>query len=80
MTIADLTTFLGWATVINFGLLLLATLSIATMRGMISGVHSRLFGLKEEDLTKDYFSYLANFKILVLVLNFTPYIVLRFLM
>ena len=77
MTIEALTEFLGWATVINIAILLLSTLAMITMRKAITGVHSRLFGLDEKDLGRAYFQYLAQYKIVIIVFNITPYIALK---
>lgn len=77
MTIEVLTELLGWASVINIVILLLSTLSLIAMRGAISGIHSKLFGLDEKDLGRAYFQYLAQYKIAIIVLNIAPYIALK---
>ena len=69
--------FLGWCTVINMGMLILATLALVTMRGWMSGVHARMSGLDETDLSRAYFQYLAQYKIAIFVFNLVPYIALR---
>ncbi len=71
------TTFFGWATVINFVFLTVATISIVTMRGFISGMHGKMFGLDPVDLSRAYFQYIAQFKIAVIVFSLTPYIALK---
>jgi hypothetical protein len=77
MTTATLTELLGWASVINMTLLVLTTAMVVAMRGTISKIHSRLFGLEEKDLGRAYFQYIAQYKIAVIVLNIAPYIALR---
>lgn len=72
-----LTELLGWCTVINFGLLLIAGSALAIMRGPMSRIHSRLFGLDEVDLARAYFQYLAQYKIATIVLNLVPYVALK---
>lgn len=76
-TMETLTTFFGWCSAINIGLLMLTSLSLLVMRGTITKIHSKLFGLSEEDLARAYFQYLAQFKIAVIVFNLVPYIALR---
>ena len=71
------TEFLGWCTVINFGLLLLATLVLTGMRGRIVQIHERMLGLNEEDLLRAYAQYLAQYKIAIIVLSLVPYIALK---
>ena len=77
MTIETLTELLGWASIINIAILLFSTVLLIAMRGAISKVHSKLFGLDEKDLGRAYFQYLAQYKIAIIVLNITPYIALR---
>ncbi len=77
MTIEALTELLGWASVVNITILLLSTLALIIMRGAITGIHSKLFGLDEKDLGRAYFQYLAQYKIAIIVLNISPYIALK---
>ncbi len=77
MTTESLTVFLGWASVVNIAVLMLSTLMLIAMRGAISKIHSRLFGLDEKDLGRAYFQYLAQYKIAIIVLNIAPYIALK---
>jgi hypothetical protein len=69
--------FLGWCTVINFGLLFIAAISLMTMRNWIAPMHSRMFKISEEDLLRYYFQYVGNYKLLVITLNLVPYIALK---
>ena len=77
MTIEALTELLGWASVINIAILFFSTLGVISMRGAITGFHSKLFGLDEKDLGRAYFQYLAQYKIAIIVLNIAPYIALK---
>ena len=77
MTLETVTAILGWASVVNIAILLLSTLGLIAMRGTITGIHSRLFGLDDKDLGRAYFQYLAQYKIAIIVLNIAPYIALR---
>jgi len=77
MTIEALTELLGWASVLNIVVLMLSTVTLIAMRGVISNIHSRLFGLDEQDLGRAYFQYLAQYKIAIIVLNIAPYIALK---
>ena len=77
MTLESLTSFLGWCTLINSFLLVLTTVMLFIARDWVSGVHSRMFGLDKTELSLAYFKYLAYFKIVVLVFNFTPYVSLK---
>lgn len=77
MGIETLTTFLGWCTVINGGMLILASLTVVSMRGTISGIHGRMFGLSEAIAAHEYFRYLAEYKIMIFIFNLVPYIALK---
>ncbi|MDG2175440.1 MAG: hypothetical protein P8M72_04815 [Gammaproteobacteria bacterium] len=61
---------------INIAILLLSTLALISMRGVITRIHSSLFGLDEKDLGRAYFQYLAQYKIVIIVFNITPYLAL----
>ncbi|WP_372724105.1 DUF6868 family protein [Immundisolibacter sp.] len=76
-SIETLTTFLGWSTVINFGVLTVAAILLILMRGPISTLHARMFSLDEAELSRAYFQYLAQYKIAIFVFNLAPYIALK---
>ncbi len=75
-SLETLTAFFGWCTVINIGLLMVAAVVLGLMRGPISQIHAKMFNLNESDLSREYFRYLAQYKIAVLVLNLVPYVAL----
>jgi hypothetical protein len=75
-----LAAFLGWCTLINLGMLMFATLMLASMRASVSRIHGSMFGLEEADLSRAYFQYLAQYKILVFVFNLVPYLALRIML
>lgn len=76
-SIQTLTTFFGWCSLITVGILFLSSAALLLMRGFLTGLHSKMFGLNQEDLARAYFQYLAQFKIAVIVFNLAPYIALR---
>jgi hypothetical protein len=45
--------------------------------GPIKRLHAKMFGLSEEDLSRAYFQYLAQYKIAIFVFNLAPYLALR---
>ena len=77
ITISQLTELLGWASVINVGYLLLATLVLMFMRGTISSIHSKMLNIDEKELSSKYFDFLSNYKIVTLVFMVAPYIALK---
>jgi len=78
-SIETITAFFGWCTIINYGILIFITIFIVLMRGWMSGIHSKMFVLSEEDLSRAYFQYLAQYKIAIFFFNFAPYVALKIL-
>jgi len=76
-TLEAVTAYFGWTTVINFVLLFVSSIMVITIRGAISRIHGRMFGLEAADLSRAYFQYIAQYKIAIIVLSLTPYIALR---
>jgi hypothetical protein len=76
MTLDQLREFFGWCTVVNFGLLLFYTVAILAAGRRIAGLHGRLFHLSEGELPRAYYHYIAFYKLLVLALNFAPWLAL----
>ena len=77
MTTETLTQFFGWVSVIYIAVLFISTILVIVMRGPISKLHSKIFGLDQKDLGRAYFQYLAQYKIAMIVLNIAPYIALK---
>ena len=68
--------FLGWCTIINVGLLAISAMVMMVMRGPISRLHGRMFGLSEEDVLRAIYRYLAQYKIGIILFNLVPYLAL----
>ncbi len=77
MNIETIREFLGWCTVINFGLMAFGLVKLLLIRDWASGVHTKMFGLDEASVRGAYFQYFVNYKIAILVFNLGPYIALR---
>jgi Family of unknown function (DUF6868) len=77
MTLETLTEFLGWVSIINIAVLLISGILVIVMRGFISKIHSKFFGLEQKDSGLAYFQYLGQYKIATIVLNIAPYIALK---
>lgn len=69
--------FIGWCTVINIGILLIATIFLVLTRAPILKIHAKLFELSQADLSLSYFQFLGQYKLAIYVLNLAPYIALR---
>lgn len=77
MNVETFRDFLGWCTAINFGVLILMTLSIGLLRHKIGRLHSRMFGFDESHLPLEFYRFIAYYKMAVLIFNLVPYLALR---
>lgn len=76
MNIEQLTELFKWMTLINIGLLLFSTFSVMVMKSIMVKIHSKIFGLTETQISVAAYVYLGLFKVLIIVFNIVPYIVL----
>ena len=77
MTIAQLTELLGWASLMNIGYLIFASLLLASMRTTIIAMHSKMFDVPQDALPEIYFKFLANYKTISLIFCVFPYLALK---
>jgi hypothetical protein len=77
MTIEELTTLLGWCSVINIGVLALSGLVVVALKDVNVKIHSGMFGVDPTNLPSTYFQYLGNYKIAIIVLNLAPWVSLK---
>ncbi|MDX2469547.1 MAG: hypothetical protein QNL04_03105 [SAR324 cluster bacterium] len=66
--------FFFWCFVINFGLYTFSALAILIFKGLVVTIHQKLFGFDEATTLKEMHRYLAKFKLLVIIFNFTPWL------
>lgn len=69
--------FLAWCSVINIGMLLLSTIMLLFMRDWVITIHAKMTGVSEAELPRIYLEFLGNYKMLIIIFNIVPYIVLR---
>ena len=77
MTIASLTAFFGWMTILNLGLFVISAFFTLVLRDWAAGLHSRMFRIEKDKVIQIYFSFLGTYKIALIVLNLVPYLALR---
>jgi len=75
-TIDVIREFFGWCSVINMGLLLLLVIIMVSLHDRIARIHAKMFNLDEHHVSRIYFQYLAQYKILIIVFNIIPYFAL----
>lgn len=76
-TIELIVSVLGWCTVINLCILMAAAMLLNFAQGCVVSIHSKLTHVSADKLPTLYFSYLANYKIAILVFNLVPYLALK---
>lgn len=69
----SLISFLGWSTVINMAILALSVIMITVMKQPIRNLHAKITQVSEEKLDEFYLSFLGNYKLAIIFLNFVPY-------
>ena len=74
---AGILKFLGWMTVVNFGLLLYWWGMIAFAHDWVYKMHSRWFKISQSDFDNAQYKLMGMFKLLFFIFNLVPYLVLR---
>jgi hypothetical protein len=74
MDLQILERFFFWSMVVNAGIYTLSAIAVVALRGFVYKVHQKLFGLDEDAVAKAVVNYLGNYKLLITVFNFTPWI------
>lgn len=74
MDLQTLTHFFMWCTILNGGLLLLATVACIAMPDFMYRVHRRMFPMSREAFTVILYCFLGLLKVLFLVFNVIPWV------
>lgn len=79
ISMATLTTFLGWCTVINIGIILVffLTMSIVSKDGFFIRLSMRVFGNSKEETLATLFSVFMHYRLLFAMFNLVPYVALK---
>ena len=76
MNIDLLQDFFFWSMIINSAIYVISALATMFLRGFMCAVMKKVFDYDKEDSLKAVQRYLANYKLLITVFNFTPWIVI----
>ena len=76
MDINMLCVFFKWCTIINFGLLILMFLMLASAGELIYRIHSKWFPMPKETFNVVIYSFLGVYKIVFFIFVLVPYIAL----
>lgn len=80
MSLAELTRFFAWFTLLNYSLMLVSWLIYISIKDIALNVHSSTMGIAKEELPRLYFQYFSIYKVLILTFGLVPYLVLRFVL
>ena len=76
MDLEILQEFFFWCMVVNSGIYIFTAIAVVVARDLVCRIHKKLFGLDEDAVIKSIQNYLATYKLLITVFNFTPWIVI----
>jgi len=76
MDISTLTNFFMWCVIINGGMYVLSVLACITMSDFMFSLHGKWFNIKREFFNMVLYSYIALYKILLIIFCVVPYIAL----
>ncbi|NRB59289.1 MAG: hypothetical protein HRU50_05020 [Winogradskyella sp.] len=77
MELQDLITFFGYMSLINFGVLLFSFTIITISGKWVHRLHGKIFNIPEETVGKSLYLTIAFYKILIILFNVVPWIVLK---
>jgi len=70
-------TFLGWTIVVHVVVMLLIFSALMLGGSAVRSIHGRMMGLSDEDLSRAYFQFLAQYKIGVWLFAIGPWVALH---
>jgi len=78
-SIDTLTTFLGWCTAINIGIILLFLVAMSVIKkdGFFISVTVKIFGNTREDALATMFRVFQQYRLLFAMFNLVPYVALK---
>lgn len=76
MTIETLRTLFFWSLIINCGIYTFAVVASISLRDYLCRTHQKLFALDRQTVLKSLYGYLAAYKLMIIVFNFTPWLAL----
>ena len=76
MSVAELTTFFGWMTVINMLIFALSCVLVIALRNFQVSMHTKMFRISEEQIYGITYGFLGGWKLLIIVFNLVPYLAL----
>jgi hypothetical protein len=76
MDMQTVTAFFMWCTIINFGFLMIWFLGFMVVSDLSYRLHNKWFPMSRDTFNVSMYVFLGVFKLLVIVFNAVPYVVL----
>ena len=76
MTVYQIREMLMWCSVINVGIMIFSFLILTVARQWVYTMHSKWFPVTESQFNVIMYSFIAFYKILIIVFNIVPWIAL----
>lgn len=74
MNLDILQEFFFWCLVINFSIYTITSIAMLTLRDFFYKIMKVVFPLGDDTISKSFLTYLGNYKLLITVFNFTPWL------
>lgn len=74
MDIEILQRFFLWCLIVNTGIYAMTAIAVLVLRNFICKIHKKWFELDEAAVLRSTQQYLANYKLLMTIFNFTPWV------
>lgn len=68
--------FLFWCLLLNVAIYTLTALATLLLRNFMSSIHEKLFGLSQETVQKAFYTYLAAYRLSIIMFNLVPWLAL----
>ena len=69
---------MGWCSVINIGLLIYWILALTLGNAFVFQIHTCWFDIPHDRFDEIHYTMMGYYKLMVILFNVTPYLVLRF--
>lgn len=80
MSPENLSTLLGWSTVINYAVLVLWFLFFSLGHDFIYNLHARWFNLRLDTFDALHYGLMGGYKLIILVFNLVPWLIMALIL
>ena len=75
--LSNIIAFFGWCTVINLAIYGCTLVILTVFKDLVLGFHTSLFNVSDNELELQYFKFVANYKLAIVIFNLVPYCALK---